>query len=49
MKQKLDEILSEHNKRSEIIPILQDIQKNYRYLPKEMCIRDRDTAVRAKY
>ena len=35
MKQKLDEILSEHNKRSEIIPILQDIQKNYRYLPKE--------------
>lgn len=35
MKQKLDAILSEHNKRSEIIPILQDIQKNYRYLPKE--------------
>ena len=35
MKQKLDTILTEHNKQSEIIPILQDIQKDYRYLPKE--------------
>ncbi|WP_066650098.1 complex I 24 kDa subunit family protein [Christensenella timonensis] len=35
MKKKLDSILSEHSKQSEIIPILQDIQKDYRYLPKE--------------
>lgn len=35
MKQKLDVILTEHTKSSEIIPILQDIQKEYRYLPKE--------------
>ena len=35
MKKKLDSILSEHSKHSEIIPILQDIQTDYRYLPKE--------------
>ena len=35
MKKKLDSILSEHSKQSEIIPILQDIQKDYRYSPKE--------------
>ncbi len=35
MKEKLDVILTEHTRQSEIIPILQDIQKEYRYLPKE--------------
>ena len=35
MKQTLDGILKEHPKKSEIIPILQAIQKEYRYLPEE--------------
>ena len=35
MKQALDKILAEYTKKSEIIPILQAIQKEYRYLPEE--------------
>ena len=33
VKQTVDRILSEYTKKSEIIPILQEIQKEYRYLP----------------
>ncbi|MEF9987573.1 MAG: NAD(P)H-dependent oxidoreductase subunit E [Christensenella sp.] len=35
MKHKVDAILLEHTKKSEIIPILQAIQSEYRYLPRE--------------
>ncbi len=35
MKQVLDQILADYTKKSEIIPILQAIQKEYRYLPEE--------------
>ena len=33
VKQTVDRILSEYTKKSEVIPILQEIQKEYRYLP----------------
>ncbi len=39
MEEKLNEILSRYNgKKSELIPILQDVQSNYGYLPEDIIL-----------